>query len=74
MKAVEPELAALNKCSIKGFALCSNQRANAFNGVIRNHGNSVFIESSKGVATVSVRRGFVEEAGLLEPFDRSRRV
>lgn len=35
MKAVEPELAALNKCSIKGFALCSNQRANAFNGVIR---------------------------------------
>ena len=45
-------------------------------GVIREPWElCVYIKwSSKGVATVSVGKGFVEEAGLLEPFNRSRRV
>lgn len=74
MKAEQPKQQALDKCSIKGFVLCSNQRGSAFNGVIRDPRElGVYKKySSKGVVTLSVRKGFVKEAGLLEPFDGSK--
>lgn len=76
MKAEQPKQQALDKCSIKGFVLCSNQRGSAFNGLIRDPRElGVYKKySSKGVVTLSVRKGFVKETGLLEPFDGRRRV
>lgn len=72
MEAVEPNLAALNKRSVKALALCSNRRANAFTGVIRGPWEFCVYRRFKGSCHCFSGEGLC--GGWLEPFDRSRRI